>query len=100
MDVQSEIAKLTIIYILKAYVTKVDQQDQWKRYLPMVEYAYNNTIHTSTSKIPFEIINGRPKFPLVVVKYLSNVLVANDCNKDLTKSFQRIKDYISIVQQK
>ena len=70
-DGQSEIANLTIIDLLKAYVTKVDHHDQWEKYLPMVEYAYNNTIHTSTGKTPFEIVEGGPKLPLMV-KYLGN----------------------------
>ena len=55
-DGQSEIANLTILDLLKTYVMDVDQKDQWKKYLPLVEYAYNNTIHTSTGKTPFEVI--------------------------------------------
>ena len=65
----------------------------------MVEYAYNNTIYTSTGKTPFEIIEGRPKPPLMV-KYLSNVFTANEYSRDLTKSFQNVKYAISIVHQK
>ena len=71
-DGQSEIANLIIIDLLKAYVTKVDHRDQWEKYLPMVEYASNNTIHTSIGKTSFEIIEGRPKLPLIV-KYIGNV---------------------------
>ena len=55
-DGQSEIANLTIIDLLKAYVMEVDQCDQWKIYLPMVECVYNNTIHTSIGKTHFEIV--------------------------------------------
>ena len=39
MGGQSEITNLTIIDLLRAYVTKVDQQDQFERHLLMVEYA-------------------------------------------------------------
>ena len=52
-DGQSEIANLTIIDLLKAHVIGVDQKDQWEKYLPLVEYAYNNSVHTSTGKAPF-----------------------------------------------
>ena len=53
----------------------------------MVEYAYNNTIHTSMGKAPFEIVEGRPKVPLMV-KYLGNVFAAVDeYSQDLSKSF-------------
>ena len=65
----------------------------------MLEYAYNKTIHTSTGKTPFEIVEGRPKLPLMV-NYLSNVFAADEYSKDLTKSFQRVKDAISTAQKK
>ena len=95
-DGQSQIANLTILDLLKAYVTKVDQREKWKKYLPMVEYAYNNTIHTSTGKTPFEIVKGRPKLPLMV-KYLSNVFATDEYSQDLIESFQKVKDVISIA---
>ena len=41
-DGQSEIANLTILDLLKTYVDGVDQRGQWEKYLPLVEYAYNN----------------------------------------------------------
>ena len=55
MDGQNEIANLTIIDILKAYVAEVVQRQQWEKYLPLVEYAYNNTLHTYTGKASFEV---------------------------------------------
>ena len=55
-DGQSEIANLTILDLLKNYVDCIDQRGQWEKYLPLVEYVYNNTMHSSTGKTPFEII--------------------------------------------
>ena len=65
----------------------------------MLEYAYNNTIHSSTSKAPFEVIEGRPKLPLIV-KYLGNVFAADEYTRDLKESFEKIKESIPIAQQK
>ena len=65
----------------------------------MVEYAYNNTIHTSTGKTSFDIVKGNPKVPLMV-KYLSNVFVVDEYSKDIKESCQRIKYAIYIAQQK
>ena len=93
-DGQSEIANLTILDLLKAYVTEVDQRDQWEKYLPLLEYAYNYTVHTSIGKAPFEIIEGRPKLPLIV-KMLGNVSAADEYSRDLKESFQKIKGSIS-----
>ncbi|MCO5592257.1 hypothetical protein L7F22_046255 [Adiantum nelumboides] len=98
-DGQSEIANLTVLDLLKAYVTEVDQRSQWEKYLPLVEYAYNNTVHTSTGKAPFEVIEGRSKSPLLL-KVHGKIFAAAEYNRDLKESFQKIKEAISIAQQK
>ncbi|MCO5552875.1 hypothetical protein L7F22_006394 [Adiantum nelumboides] len=99
MDGQSEIPNLTILDLLKAYVTEVDQCSQWEKYLPLLEYAYNNTVHTSTGKAPFEVIEGRPKVPLLL-KVHGKIFAADEYSRDLKESFQKIKEAISIAQQK
>ncbi|MCO5613490.1 hypothetical protein L7F22_067767 [Adiantum nelumboides] len=98
-DGQSEIANLTILDLLKSYVTEVDQRSQWEKYLPLVEYAYNNTVHTSTGKAPFEVIEGRSKSPLLL-KVHGKIFAADEYSYDLKESFQKIKEAISISQQK
>ncbi|MCO5576908.1 hypothetical protein L7F22_030729 [Adiantum nelumboides] len=55
-DGQSEIANSVVLDLLKSYIS--DQKTQWERCLPLVEFAYNNTIHSSTGKTPFEIVEG------------------------------------------
>ena len=58
MDGQSEIVNSTILDLSKFYVNEVDKHNQWEKYLPLMEYAYNNTMHSSTCKSPFEVIEG------------------------------------------
>ena len=58
--------------------------------MPLLEYAYNNTIHTSTRKAPFEIIKGRPKLPLIV-KMLGHVFAAVNIFEILRNLFKRLK---------
>ena len=98
-DGQSAIVNLTIIDLLKAYVTEVDQRSQWEKYLPLVEYAYNNTVHTSTGKAPFEVIEGRSKLPLIVKPH-AKIFAADEYSRDLKECFNKIKEAISIVQRK
>ncbi|MCO5598989.1 hypothetical protein L7F22_053088 [Adiantum nelumboides] len=98
-DGQSEIANLTVLDLLKAYVTKVDQCSQCEKYLPLVEYAYNNIVHTSTGKAPLEVIEGRSKSPLLL-KVHGKIFAADEYSRDLKESFQKIKEAISIAQQK
>ncbi|MCO5577261.1 hypothetical protein L7F22_031088 [Adiantum nelumboides] len=43
-----------------------EHKETWEHYLPLVEYAYNNTVHTSTCKAPFEIVAGGKKVPPIL----------------------------------
>ena len=43
------------------------QQDDWIKFLPMAEFAYNNTLHTSTSVTPFVANYGfHPRFSIAI----------------------------------
>jgi hypothetical protein len=49
--------------MLMMYV--MDNQTQWEKYLPLVEFAYNNSFHSSIGMPPYEALYGRPwKTPL------------------------------------
>ncbi|MCO5566900.1 hypothetical protein L7F22_020583 [Adiantum nelumboides] len=98
-DGHSEIANSIVLDLLKAYVIEVDQNNQWEKYLPLVEYAYNNTVHTSTGKTPFEVIEGRSKVP-PILKMHGKIFTADEYSRDLHNSFAKIKEAISIAQQK
>ncbi|MCO5598074.1 hypothetical protein L7F22_052164 [Adiantum nelumboides] len=50
--------------LLKCYV--LEHKAAWEQYLPLVEYAYNNTVHSSTGKAPFEIVKGGKKVPPIL----------------------------------
>ncbi|MCO5571082.1 hypothetical protein L7F22_024814 [Adiantum nelumboides] len=63
-DGQPKEANSTDLDLLKCYVSK--HKATWKRYLPLVEYAYNNIVHTSTGKAPFEIVEmGKKVLPIL-----------------------------------
>lgn len=36
----------------------IDHQYKWEEYLPLVEFAYNNSYHTSLGMAPFEALYG------------------------------------------
>ncbi|MCO5580222.1 hypothetical protein L7F22_034088 [Adiantum nelumboides] len=50
-------------------------------------------------KAPFEVIEGRPKSPLLL-KVLGKIFDADEYSRDLKESSQKIKEAISISQQK
>ena len=64
-----------------------------------MEYAYNNTVHSSIGEIPFEILEGKPKPPMVLkMKY--NIFVVDEYVRDIQDSFKKIKEAISTSQAK
>ena len=94
MDGQSEIVNSVILDLLKCYVNEVDQRNQWEKYLPLVEYAYNNTVHSSTGKSPFEVMEGKPEPPLML-KIKHNIFDADEYVRDIKESFQKMKEAIT-----
>ncbi|MCO5571715.1 hypothetical protein L7F22_025462 [Adiantum nelumboides] len=63
-DGQSEEVNSTVLDLLKCYVS--EHKVAWEQYLPLVEYAYNNTVHSSTGKAPFKIVEGGKKVPPIL----------------------------------
>lgn len=62
-DGQSERTNRTMQTLLRAYVSS--QQGDWVRYLPLMEYAYNDSVHPGTGTTPFFLMYGyHPKGPL------------------------------------
>ena len=66
MDGKSKIVSSTMLDLLKNYVNEVDQRKQQEKYLPLIEYAYNNTVHSSIGKSTIDIVEGRYKVPLLL----------------------------------
>ncbi|GKA57961.1 putative reverse transcriptase domain-containing protein, partial [Tanacetum coccineum] len=56
-DEQSERTIQTLKDILRAYV--IDFGNGWVKHLPLVEFSYNNSYHTSIKVAPFEELYGR-----------------------------------------
>jgi hypothetical protein len=49
--------------MIRMYV--MDNPNHWEKYLPLVEFAYNNNFHSSIRMPPYEALYGRPcRIPL------------------------------------
>ncbi|GKD98169.1 putative reverse transcriptase domain-containing protein [Tanacetum coccineum] len=57
IDGQSEKTIQTLEDMLRAYV--IDFGSRWDRHLPLVEFSYNNSYHTSIKAVPYEALYGR-----------------------------------------
>ncbi|GJX76058.1 putative reverse transcriptase domain-containing protein [Tanacetum coccineum] len=56
-DGQSERTIQTLKDMLRADV--IDFKKGWDRHLPLIEFSYNNSYHTSIKAVPFEVLYGR-----------------------------------------
>ena len=56
-DGQSERTIQTLEDMLRACV--LDFEGSWDKYLPLIEFAYNNSYHSSIQMAPFEALYGR-----------------------------------------
>jgi hypothetical protein len=57
-DGQTERVNQVMEDMLGMYV--MDNQTQWEKYLPLVEFAYNNNFHSSIGMPPYKALYGRP----------------------------------------
>ena len=96
-DGQSEVTNRTILDLLKSYVN--ENQRKWERYLPLVEFSYNNTKNTTTNKTPFEIVyRNSPHTP--ILKTNDKVFATDEFIDDYDTAMAKVKDAIKNAQQK
>ncbi|MCO5581355.1 hypothetical protein L7F22_035237 [Adiantum nelumboides] len=95
-DGQSEIANSVVLDLLKSYIS--DQKTQWERYLPLVEFAYNNTIHSSTRKAPFQIADGAMKVP-PFLSTKDKIFEADEYTRDLDTAFAKVRETLQMSQE-
>ncbi|MCO5593997.1 hypothetical protein L7F22_048016 [Adiantum nelumboides] len=96
-DGQSDIADSVVLDLLTSYIS--DQKTQWERYLPLVEFAYNNMMHSSTGKAPFEIVQGAMKAP-PFLSTKDKILEANEYTRDLDTAFAKVRETLQKSQER
>ncbi len=86
-DGQSERTHRTIEQILRGFVHA--QHNDWLRALPLAEFCYNNTVHSSTKFSLFEALYGfNPLSPPDLIASTSN-------NANIQQRIKDIHDLIS-----
>ena len=96
-DGQFEEANSTVLDLLKCYVS--EHKAKWEQYLPLVEYAYNNTVHSSTGKAPFEIVEGGKKVP-PILHTKDKIFEADQYVQSMDETYQKIKYALERTQAK
>jgi hypothetical protein len=59
-----------------------EKQNQWAQWLPLVEWWYNTSYHTTTHMTPFEVVYGQK--PPSVLSYLPGVSKVQAIDQTLT----------------
>ena len=83
--------------MLKCYVS--DKNTEWEKYLPLVEFAYSNTTHSSIGKAPFEIIYGKPLLPPILCTK-EKIFAVDEFVRDLDVAHQQVKQAIFRSREK
>jgi len=85
-DGQSEVVNRTLSTLLRAIIKK--NIKTWEDCLPLVEFAYNRSVHSATKYSPFEIVYGfNPLTPLD----LTPLPVSKHVNLDGKKKAEIVK---------
>ncbi|MCO5572734.1 hypothetical protein L7F22_026493 [Adiantum nelumboides] len=96
-DGQSEEANSIVLDLLKCYVS--EHKGKWEQYLPLVEYAYNNTVHSSIDKAPFEIVEGGKKVP-PILHTKDKIFEADKFVQDMDEMYEKVKVALKKTQAK
>ncbi|MCO5605287.1 hypothetical protein L7F22_061890 [Adiantum nelumboides] len=86
-DGESKEANSIVLDLLKCYVL---EHKAWEHYLPLVEYAYNSTMHTSTSKAAFEIVEEGKKVP-PILQTKDKIFEADKSMQNTDEAYRKIK---------
>ncbi|GKA10162.1 putative reverse transcriptase domain-containing protein [Tanacetum coccineum] len=96
-DGQSERTIQTLEDMLRAYV--LDFGKGWDRHLPLVEFSYNNSYHTSIKAAPFEALYGRKcRSPICWAEVGDSQLTGPEIIHETTEKIVQIKSRIQAAR--
>ncbi|GJX45337.1 putative reverse transcriptase domain-containing protein [Tanacetum coccineum] len=99
IDGQSERTIQTLEDMLRAYV--LDFKKGWDRHLPLVEFSYNNSYHTSIKAAPFEALYGRKcRSPICWAEVGDSQLTGPKIIHETTEKIVQIKSRIQAARDR
>ncbi|GKB30713.1 putative reverse transcriptase domain-containing protein [Tanacetum coccineum] len=98
-DVQSERTIQTLEDMLRACV--LDFGKGWDKHLPLVEFSYNNSYHTSIKAAPFEALYGRKcRSPICWAEVGDSQLTGPEIIHETTEKIVQIKSRIQAARDR
>jgi hypothetical protein len=85
--------------MLRMYV--MDNKTHWQKYLPLVEFSYNNSFHSSIGMPPYEALYGRPCRTLLSWDRLEDqVIVGSELIQEMEEQVIQIRQRIKEAQDR
>ncbi|KAG8474188.1 hypothetical protein CXB51_034129 [Gossypium anomalum] len=76
-------------------------QGSWERYLPLAEFAYNNSYQTSLKMAPYEVLYGRKcRTPLYWTELKENQIYGVDLIKETEEKVKVIRDCLKATSDR
>ena len=98
-DGQSERTIQTLEDMLRSYV--LEEEGDWGRVLPLIEFAYNNSHHSSIGMAPYEALYGRKcRFPLYWVEAGERALLGPELVQETTDKVKVIRKKLRVAQSR
>jgi hypothetical protein len=75
------------------------QVGRWEDYLPLVEFAYNNSYPASLNMSPFEVLYGRQcNTPVSWINPINRISFGPDMLKEMEQQVTQIKQNLKVAQ--
>ncbi|GJX85537.1 putative reverse transcriptase domain-containing protein [Tanacetum coccineum] len=98
-DGQSERTIQTLEDMLRACV--MDFGGSWDTHLPLVEFSYNNSYHTSVKCAPFEALYGRKcRSPVIWTEVGESQLIGPELVQETTEKIFQIKERLKTARSR
>jgi len=97
-DGQTERTNATLEQYLRCFINY--QQDNWSQLLPLAQFCYNNTVHSSTNQTPFFALYGyHPRFNVHIPRVQKNTPEAKERLAVLKRTQEDLKFHIESAQE-
>ncbi|GJV33916.1 putative reverse transcriptase domain-containing protein [Tanacetum coccineum] len=80
----------------------LDFGGSWDVHLPLVEFSYNNSYHSSVRYAPFEVLYGRKcrSCPIIWAEVGEGQLIGPELVQETTEKISQIKDRLKVARNR
>ena len=98
-DGKSERTIQSLEDLLRAYV--LEDSGSWDKYLPLIEFTYNNSFHSSIGITPYEALYGiKCRSPLCWFESRENLLLGPELIQQTTNKIRMIQEKLRTAQSR